>query len=218
MGAQRVTRIAEVFFTRLFFTPVSSRFSSITRGSTAVRSAFRLSLAGPISFHVLGVLLQPGLLAVLTQRAVERILLQLLAVVIGAAATLAVTGAADHLVRMAAQWLELLAAIRACSDFRDLVGARLHYNWRHDCPTWPTNPKIFQLARVLVDRGANALPEHQIAGRPPSGTRCGCWTSDRATTTQPSAARSVLRPHPHLLRQAARPWRRTHATRRRTQG
>ncbi len=52
----------------------------------------------------------PGLLAVLAQRAVERILVQLLAVVIGAAATLAVTGAADHLVRMAAQWLKLLAA------------------------------------------------------------------------------------------------------------
>ena len=87
----------------------------------------RLSLAGPISFHVLGVLFQPGLLAVLTQRAVERILLQLLAVVIGAAATLAVTGAADHLVRMAAQWLELLAAVRAFPDFEISLA--------HDCIT-----------------------------------------------------------------------------------
>ena len=56
---------------------------------------FRLSLAGPVSFHVLGISLLPGLLAVLAQRAVQGILVQLLAVVIGAAATLAVTGTAD---------------------------------------------------------------------------------------------------------------------------
>jgi hypothetical protein len=48
-------------------------------------------------------------------------------VVIGAAATLAVTGAADHLVRMAAQWLKLLAAVRACSNFE--------ISWAHDCIT-----------------------------------------------------------------------------------
>jgi len=88
---------------------------------------FRLSLAGPVSFHVLGISLLPGLLAVLAQRAVERILVQLLAVVIGAAATLAVTGAADHLVRMAAQWLELLAAVRAFPDFEISLA--------HDCIT-----------------------------------------------------------------------------------
>ena len=86
-----------------------------------------LPLASPVSFHVLWILLRPGLLAVSTQRAVERILVQLLAVVIGAAATLAVTGAADHLVRMAAQWLELLAAVRAFPDFEISLA--------HDCIT-----------------------------------------------------------------------------------
>src|ERR1017187_5526784 len=88
---------------------------------------FRLSLAGPVSFHVLGISLLPGLLAVLAQRAVERILVQFLAVVIGAAATLAVTGAANHLVRMAARWLKLLAAVRACPNFE--------VSWAHDCIT-----------------------------------------------------------------------------------
>ena len=88
---------------------------------------FRLSLAGTILFHVLGVLFQPGRLAVLTQRAVERILLQLLAVVISAAATLAVAGAADHLAWMAARWFELLAAVGAFSDFE--------ISWAHDCIT-----------------------------------------------------------------------------------
>jgi hypothetical protein len=63
----------------------------------------------------------------LAQRAIERIFVQLLAVVIGAAATLAVTGAADHLVRMAAQWLELLAAVRAFPDFEISLA--------HDCIT-----------------------------------------------------------------------------------
>jgi hypothetical protein len=85
---------------------------------------FCLSLAGPVSFHVLGISFLPGLLAVLTQRAVERILLQFLAVVFGAAATLAATGAANHLVRMAARWLKLLAAVRACSI--------LEISWAHD--------------------------------------------------------------------------------------
>ena len=88
---------------------------------------FRLSLGRTVSFHVLGISLLPGLLAVLAQRAVEGILVQLLAVVIGAAATLAVTGAADHLVRMAAQWLELLAAVWAFPD--------LEISWAHDCIT-----------------------------------------------------------------------------------
>jgi hypothetical protein len=88
---------------------------------------FRLSLAGPVSFHVLGISLLPRLLAVLAQRAIERVFVQLLAVVIGAAATLAVTGAADHLVRMAAQWLKLLAAVRACPNFE--------VSWAHDCIT-----------------------------------------------------------------------------------
>jgi len=97
------------------------------QGVNSVAIWFRLSLAGPVSFHVLGISLLPGLLAVLAQRAVERILVQLLAVVIGAAATLAVTGAADHLVRMAAQWLELLAAVRALPDFEISLA--------HDCIT-----------------------------------------------------------------------------------
>ena len=86
-----------------------------------------LPLASPVSFHVLWILLRPGFLAVSTQRAVERILLQLFAVVIGAAATLAVTGAANHLVRMAARWLELLAAVWAFPDFE--------ISWAHDCIT-----------------------------------------------------------------------------------
>ena len=86
-----------------------------------------LPLASPVSFHVLWILLRPGLLAVSTQRTVKRILLQLFAVVIGAAATLAVAGAADHLVRMAAQWLELLAAVRAFPDFEISLA--------HDCIT-----------------------------------------------------------------------------------
>ena len=88
---------------------------------------FRFSLAGPVSFHVFGISLLPGLLAVLAQRAVEGILVQLLAVVIGAAAALAVTGAADLLVRMTAQWLKLLAAVRACPNFE--------ISWAHDCIT-----------------------------------------------------------------------------------
>ena len=150
-------RIAEVFFTRLFFTAGKQPFQLDNQGVNGGAIRFRLSLAGSISFHVLGVLFQPGLLAVLTQRAVERIFLQLFAMVIGAAATLAVTGAADHLVRMAARWLELLAAVWAFPDFE--------ISWAHDCitsgvidrPTWPTNPKIFKLARVLVDRSANTL-------------------------------------------------------------
>ena len=127
LGAQRVTRIAEVFFTRLFFTAGKQPFQLDNQGVNGGAISFRLSLAGPISFHVLGVLFQPGLLAVLTQRAVERIFLQLFAMVIGAAATLAVTGAADHLVRMAAQWLELLAAVWAFPDFE--------ISWAHDCIT-----------------------------------------------------------------------------------
>jgi len=86
-----------------------------------------LPLASPVSFHVLWILLRPGLLAVSTQRTVKRILLQLFTVVIGAAATLAVAGAADHLVRMAAQWLELLAAVRAFPDFEISLA--------HDCIT-----------------------------------------------------------------------------------
>jgi hypothetical protein len=85
------------------------------QGVNSLAIWFCRSLAGSVSLHVLGVSLLPGLLAVLAQRAVERILVQLLAVVIGAAATLAVTGAADQLVRMAARWLELIAAVWACS-------------------------------------------------------------------------------------------------------
>ena len=128
LGAQRVTRSAGVFFTRLFFTLVSSRFSSADQGLNRGAIWLRLPLASPVSFHVLWIsLLRPGLLAVSAQRAVKRILLQLLAVVIGAAATLAVAGAADHLVRMAAQWLELLAAVRAFPDFE--------ISWAHDCIT-----------------------------------------------------------------------------------
>jgi hypothetical protein len=93
------------------------------------RGSIRLGrpLASPISFHVLWILLRPRLLAVSTQRAVERIFLQLFAVVIGAAATLAVTGAADHLVRMAARRLKLLAAVWACL----ICGI----SWAHDCIT-----------------------------------------------------------------------------------
>ena len=107
--------------------PGKQPFQLDNQGVNGGAISFRLSLAGPISFHVLGVLFQPGLLAVLTQRAVERIFLQLFAMVIGAAATLAVTGAADHLVRMAAQWLKLLAAVWAFPDFE--------ISWAHDCIT-----------------------------------------------------------------------------------
>ncbi len=83
-------------------------------------------------------------------------------------------------------------------------------------PVRPTNPKIFKLARVLVDRGANALRNHQIAGRPPSGTRCGCWTSIRATTTSRRRPLSPSSAPTASFRQAPRHWRRAHASRRGT--
>ncbi len=50
----------------------------------------------------------------------------------------------------------------------------------------------FQLVRVLVDR-ERERPEHQTAGRPPSGTRCGCWTSVRPPRS--SAAGHRVRIH-----------------------
>src|ERR1035441_9769375 len=47
--------------------------------------------------------------------------------------------------------------------------------WR---PTRPTNPQIFQLARVLVDRGANA---HMIT-RQRAGHQAGLVVADRKST------------------------------------
>src|ERR1035437_69576 len=48
-----------------------------------------------------------------------------------------------------------------------------------------------------------SAPEHKTAGRPPSGTRCGCWTLGRATT----AAIPLLCPHPHLPRKGCNAFR-----------
>lgn len=79
--------------------------------------SLRLSLPRSVLLDIVGVLSFPRLLAVLAHCTVQRVLLNLLAVVFGSTATLAFIGAADFLLRMAPRGLELSAAIGACSDF-----------------------------------------------------------------------------------------------------
>ena len=51
---------------------------------------------------------------------------------------------------------------------------------------WPPVAS-FEPPRVLISR-APGRPDHQTAGGPPSGTRCGCWNRVRAATSVRLAA------------------------------
>lgn len=87
-------------------------------------ASLRLALPRSVLLHIVGVLFFPRLLAVLAHCTVQRVLLHLPAVVFGSATALAFTGAANLLLRMAPRWLELGAAIGACSAFE--------VEWAHD--------------------------------------------------------------------------------------
>ena len=106
--AQRVTRRAGVFFTMLFFILASSRLSSAIRGRTAGRHRFAFLWLARYFFMYSGFRCFQVFWLSCTALGTEDPC-QFLAVVVVAAATLAVGLTANHLLRMAAQRLELLA-------------------------------------------------------------------------------------------------------------
>lgn len=79
---------------------------------------------------------------------------------------------------------------RVCMD--ETAARAVFRSWT----SWSAKPKTSNLVLAFVDRAPRAPRDTKTAGRPPSRTRCGCWTFGSSTPVvgqmHPSSAPALL--------------------------